>query len=117
MALFKPNITCVLRTLQGRDVYGQESLSQGTTVGCTIIKLHATVMDSSVRADSSASRGAAREVQANAKILLSVDSGVKLNDQIEVSGVLLRVTSVFLRHNLRGKPDHIEVECMIWGKQ
>lgn len=116
MALFKPNLTCQVRTPNGKNAYGEETLGPPTLVPCAIIYLRSAVRESSVRADSSPSRGAAREKVIEAKLLTVANAAVKLDDQIEVAGYKLRVSSVFPRHDLEGVLDHYEIEATIWSK-
>ena len=115
MALFKPNLDCLLRERTGTNVYGEETLGQAVKSRCSIIQLKIQSLKSSVRADSSATRGSAREVTAEGTLLFPTTSPVKLDDQVEVAGYKLRVVSVFPRHNLQGVFDHLEVEVTVWG--
>lgn len=116
MPLFQPNLTCQIRRLSATNVYGEEELGQPVTAQCAIVKLRRFVETSSVRADSSASRGTAREIQIEGKLLFPYATVIAENDQVEVSGLKVRVIGVFLRHDLRGKPDHLEVEVTAWAK-
>lgn len=117
MALFKPNLDCQISRHTGMNVYGEESLAEAVKARCAIIKLEINVEKSSVRADSSASRGAGREYQGIAKLLFPTTVSVGLDDQVEVAGYKLRVLGVFPRHNLQGIYDHLEAVCGIWGKE
>lgn len=116
MPLFKPNLNCLLRQRTGTNVYGEETLAAAVADRCAIIELKIQNLKSSVRADSSATRGAAREVTAEGRLLFPTTSPVKLDDQIELAGYKFRAISVFPRHNLQGVFDHIEVEVTVWGR-
>lgn len=116
MPLFQPNLDCQIRRLSATNVYGEEELGQPVSARCAVIKLRRFVETSSVRADSSASRGTAREIQIEGKLLFPYDTVILENDQVEVSGMKVRVIGVFLRHDLRGNPDHQEVEVSSWAK-
>jgi hypothetical protein len=115
MPLFSPNLDCTIRRVIGRDVYADEILSAAFRARCAIVKLEISVLPTSVRADSAASRGAAEEFIGTARLLLPATVQISPQDQIEVSGYKLRVTSIFPRHSLQGKLDHYEINCGIWG--
>lgn len=116
MPLFKPNLDCTISKPSGKNLYGEEVLSAPVNSRCAIIKLEITIEHSSVRADSSASRGAAREFQGSATLLFPASVSVQHDDLVEVAGHKLRVLGTFPRHNLQGVLDHYEVTCGIWGK-
>jgi hypothetical protein len=116
MALFRPNLDCVVRRKASTNVYGEETLSDPVTVRCAVIQLKIITEKSSVRADSSASRGAAREYIGEAKLLFLPDDAPGTDDRIDVSGFKLHVIGSFPRHSLDGVLDHVEVFCGIWGK-
>lgn len=116
MPLFKPNLNCLIRKPGSKNVYGEEQLGSAIPAKCSIIKLDISILPTTVRADSSASRGAAREFVGQAKLLFPLDANVELDDQVEVSGYKLRVVGIFPRHDIRGSLDHIEVMTAIWGK-
>lgn len=117
MPLFKPNLTCEHRKPAGMNVYGEERLGDPVIIGCAIIKMMLKNMDSSVRADSSASRGAAIEQQLEGKILVEPTSNVEIDDQLVIDGIKVRVQSKFPRHSLSGKLDHYELTIGLWGKK
>lgn len=115
--LFRPNLDCEISKIESRNVYGEEVMSAPVKTRCAIIKMNITNVQTTVRADSSASRGAARETIGMAVLLFPVGTDVNLDYQIAVSGYKLRVTGMFPRHDLRGKLDHYEVTAAIWGKE
>lgn len=116
MALFRPNLDCTVRRKGATNVYGEETFSDPVTVRCAIIQLKITTEKSSVRADSSATRGAAREYIGEAKLLFLPGDAPSTDDRIDVSGFKLHVIGSFPRHDLQGALDHIEIFCGIWGK-
>lgn len=116
MSLFRANLACVIRKPGTTNVFGEEQLGPAANARCAIIKLKITSDKTTVRADSSASRGAAREAVGEAELLFPVSTDIGFDDQIEVAGWLLRVTGIFPRHNLQGVLDHQQVYCAIWGK-
>lgn len=116
MPLFKPNQRCQHRKQMGHNAYGEEVLAESSTLKCAVVRISAGGQKSTVRADSSATRGAAEEVVSDAKILFEKGADINLNDQIEIAGILLRVISVEPRWNINGRLDHKEVDFFIWGK-
>lgn len=117
MALFKPNLNCTIRTVTGLNVYGEEALTVGTAARCAIVKLVIMEEKSTVRADSSASRGASREYVSQGVLLFPASAGISMGCQVEVAGRKLRVVGIQPRHNLQGVYDHDEAIVAIWGKQ
>lgn len=116
MPLFRPNLDCKIAKRTGTNVYGEETLGAPKAARCAIIELKLTVDRSSVRADSSASRGSAQEYQGTAKMLFPATIDLARDDQVQVLTHKLRVVSIFPRHSLNGVLDHYEVELTVWGK-
>jgi hypothetical protein len=115
MPLFKPNLDCNIVQAGGHDGYGQVMPGTSHPERCAIIKLESVEVKSAVRADSSASRGAAMELQAKAHILLEATTVAQLDDIIEVNGLTLRISQRFPRHSLRGVIDHVEIHAVEWS--
>jgi hypothetical protein len=113
--MFQPNVLCSLTQTAGTtDVFGNAIYNPSRPAKCGIVKLNVGDQNVTVRADSSASRGAAQEIVADAVLLFPVIYGVKGDDIIDVIGYRLKVTKTFPRHNVNGQLDHIQVEAMIW---
>ncbi|BBI61676.1 hypothetical protein HSBAA_29820 [Vreelandella sulfidaeris] len=68
----------------------------------------------SVRADSSASRGRGQEVEANSIVLLPPTLPIAMGDLVEVMGYSFEVESIQPRLNIMGRHDHNEVGLKIW---
>lgn len=114
--MFQPNVLCTLTRASGHtDLYGNPMFDPPRPAKCGIVKLVSRDQNVTVRADSSASRGAAQEMVADALLLFPPVYGVKNDDVIDVIGVKLKVTGVFPRHNVNGQIDHYQVEAMLWG--
>jgi len=111
--VFRPNNKCLLSRPAGRDLFSKPRLTKPVRVPCSIVKLETTALTTSVRADSSASRGAAEQQEAAAVILFPTTVKVAINYVLTVSGVQIRVTKVVPRFNVAGKLDHIEVAGVI----
>ena len=112
--MFRPNQTCRLQLSNGHDIYGQPKPATVVREGCAIVKLVQTATKTSVRADSSASRGNAEEVQAQSVILLPPSTRARIGDLIDVAGVQLKIESTLPRHDCQGRFDHVEITASIW---
>lgn len=113
MAILRPNIVATLRrqtgfTAQGRPIWGGE-----TTIRVAIVTLRNSIERSSVRADSSASRGRAEETRADGVVLVPPEIAVKVSDRLHLLGATYEITSVFPRHGLEGALGHTQVELKI----
>lgn len=114
--MFRPNQTCMLQLSNGHDIYGQPRPATRVPERCAIVKLIRSNSKTSVRADSSASRANAEEVQVQSIILLSPATRAKINDVMEVAGVHLKIEGCFPRHDVQGRLDHVEVSASIWSQ-
>lgn len=116
--MFRPNKNCVLHKSSGKtDVFGQPLPSAKIPERCFIITLNLKNEKSSVRADTSASRGSARELQADAVLLMTKFSKAQIDDVIEIEGIKIRVVGRFPRHDLNGRLDHYEVAGTYWSEK
>lgn len=116
MPLFKPNLKCQLRRRIGTNVYAEEVLGDPVIVGCSIVNLKVFLEKSSVRADSSGSRGSAQEQIADGVLLFLPSAKVGIDDQILLNGWKLRVIGLEPRFSLAGVLDHYEATVTVWGK-
>jgi hypothetical protein len=112
--MFLPNLTCTITSKGTRDIYGQEVVGASHTERCAIVKLVKESFHTTVRADSSASRGHGDEFRVDCVILLTKTTKVKIDDKLTVAGVSIRVKSVFPRVNVNGTLDHYQVEGELW---
>lgn len=111
----RATVPCSITPTVGYDRYGKEQLGNSYTAKCAIVKLTQLSEPTSVRTDSSASRGAGREVLADARLLFPKTTEVSIDDKVEVMGVELRVLSVFPRTTIGGQHDHNQVDLMVWA--
>lgn len=113
--MFRPNLTITLRRIgQDFDVYGHAQLLPAETMRCAVIKLRDKSQQTTVRADSSGSRGFGDERVVESKLLLPISSRIKAGDVLTVDGLDLQVDVVHPRHRATGVLDHYEVECVAW---
>lgn len=96
-----------------RDVFGKEAFAAAVPLRLSIVKLADSVEQSSVRADSSASRGAAQETTAQALFLVPPNTGARKGDVVELLGFLIEITGTHVRLNTRGAVDHVELHGKI----
>ena len=111
----RATVPCSITPTVGYDRYGKEQLGKSYTAKCAIVKLTQVSEPTSVRTDSSASRGAAREIIADARLLFPRTVDVNIDDKVEVMGMSLKVLSVFPRTTIGGQHDHNQVDLMVWA--
>lgn len=115
--MFRPNQTCRIQLASGKsDVHGQALPARFVSERCSIVKLVISNEKSSVRADSSASRGNAMEFEAASVILLPAATQAKIDDIIAVTGVKLRIMALHQRFDATGRHDHTEVHATFWSR-
>lgn len=114
--LFHPNTTCVIIKNTGYTVYGEPMRSGRTTEPCAVLNAGKNMKKSSVRADSSASKGNAIEVVADYWLILMPDTVAELDDLIEVHGIQVKINRLIPRYGLDGHHDHTEALCSMWNE-
>jgi hypothetical protein len=112
--VFIPNTQGKLSVLKGFNLFGEPDFDRGETVPCAVVKLIGIADKTSVRTDSSASRGNAEETLTEARILFPANVEVSSGDRFEINGFTLRVQSVHPRYNITGKLDHFDVALEKW---
>jgi hypothetical protein len=115
--MFRPNQDCIIQKRGLNDVYGMPIPGISVKERCTIVKINIKNEKSSVRADTSASRGNAREFEDDAEFLLNKNTVAQIDDVILVDGLTFRIMTRFLRKNLQGVPDHVQITCTFWSAQ
>lgn len=113
--MLRPNVCCTIERLAGHDLYGGRALSKPQTTQCAVVKLLSAREASTVRADSSASRGGARQIQADARLLFPTSVALDEGDRVTVSGIRLHVKSIRPRFDAFGAHHHNEVDLDIWA--
>jgi hypothetical protein len=114
--MFRSNNTCIIRTSSGKtDVYGKPLPGNAYTEKCAVVKLEILSEKSAVRADTSATRGNARELQAHSLILLASTTRANIDDVIEIMGYSLRILGKQPRYSASGALDHYEVTASVWS--
>jgi hypothetical protein len=113
MAILFPNVPATLRQQQGYDLQSKPAWGRGLAIKVAIVTLKNKVERSSVRADSSASRGRVDEARADGIVLVPAGIEVGLQDRLVLLGVTYEVASVFPRIGLDGQLGHSQIELRI----
>lgn len=113
MAILYPNINATLRRKTGYDANGRPVWGAASNIKLAIVTLRHVTERSSVRADSSASRGRAEESRADGIILVPPEIALSTEDRISMLGRSYEITMAFPRHGLDGSLGHTQVELRI----
>ena len=114
--LFNPNQTCIIIKNVGYNIYGEPVREERITERCALLNASGSMKKSSVRADSSASRGNALEKTADYWLILTASTKAELDDLIEIHGVRVKINQLIPRYSLAGKHDHTEAYCSMWNE-
>lgn len=113
--MFRPNKSCVVHAASGKtDVYGMPLPGLKYKEMCSVVKLALLNEKSAVRADTSATRGNARELEADTVLLMSKKTIANMDDNVEVMGHQFRIVRLEPRNDVMGNLDHYEVHCTYW---
>jgi hypothetical protein len=104
---------CTLRAPGSRDIYGKTTLGPATPALCSIVRFEIGSTKTSVRTDSSASRGNAEETTAAVRLLFPTLYPVVAGTVVEMLGQRLEITSVHPRHAVTGELDHYQVDAQV----
>jgi len=121
MTTLRPRTPCTLsRKTSTFDRYGREQHKlQRRSTKCAIIHMYNETEKTSVRADSSASRGRSDEQVADGRFLLKPSEQVSTGDLLELKvrggeKYVIQINRVFRRPDVEGVIHHIDVEGDIW---
>lgn len=92
-----------------RTLTGKETFLPPRVLPISIVTLKDGVMPTSVRADSSASRGSAEQTQAAAVFLSPPQFQIALGDIVKIGSTIIEVTGIQPRNDVFGKLDHFQV--------
>jgi hypothetical protein len=113
--MFRPNTKGWLERRSGYTIDGVPNFTEPKEVPCAIVHLIPTEEKTSVRTDSSASRGAAEEVVGNRmKILFPVSVKPAAGDRFVIYGAAMRLISIEPRIAVNGRLDHYEAQAEMW---
>ena len=109
--MFEPNALGELRTRLGRDIHGRATY--GPLRGCPFAAVNLAIgsQRTTVRADSSASRGATDETVAmRAKILVPTYVTLAVGDLFLFDQMTFDISAVHPRRGVSGLVDHYEID-------
>ncbi|MCU8815585.1 hypothetical protein [Klebsiella quasipneumoniae] len=98
----------------GMDLYGEAKYEFAAQIKMGVVSFVDSIDKTSVRADSSASRGKAEIALFDAVFIVPLSAPIAKEDVLIVNGKKMRVESIHQRWGLRGCPGHYEVGANIW---
>jgi len=113
--MINPNVACKIQHPLAHDVYGEEQLSAPVGAVCNVVRLVVRSEKTSVRADSSASGGAADELTSVSRLLFKPLVKISIGDKVTVHNIELKVETLHPRFDVRGRHHHNEVDLTIWA--
>lgn len=111
--MFSPNAVGMLYKRAGYDKWGQPVVVEPVECPYAQVNFKREADKTTVRADSSASRGQADEVVSRARILIARFITPEIGDEFEADGNRYRIISVFPRKTVFGRLDHWECDLEI----
>jgi len=109
--VFIPNrIAYIRRKSKTTDMYGQHTYGQKEAIHYALVRYDTVIEDSTVRADSSATRGNIKEFHASGRILVEKRHNPDFGDLVIVEGRVYQIKGVEIRFNVLGKLDHYQCE-------
>lgn len=111
--MFRPNQKARLARVVSRDLHAREIYSDPVVIDIAVISLETSATKTTVRADSSASRGSAEETVVDGKILVSPLLMVQRGDRVEILGTQYGVATIHPRFDVWGKHDHQEIDLQV----
>lgn len=108
-------VKCKISRAIGFDGFGQPKFSDQQDIYCAIVKHEVSTQQSTVRADSSSTKGHAYEDIANFIGLFQPNEIINKEDVLEALGAKFRIIGIHTRLTVTGKLDHYEVKGVIHG--
>lgn len=109
--MFISNRTCILRRkLKKTDAFGQSIYGDKENIRFALVRFDLKTEDSTVRADSSATRGNIKEYHATGRILVGKRHKPDHGDLVVIDKKVFRIKEVEPRYNVLGKLDHYECD-------
>lgn len=113
--MLNANGTCTIEKVNGFDVNGEPTFVGLTREACAVIRISRVLEKTTVRADSSSSRGHGDERTSRSKILLQSETVAGLGDRLTVMNLKLRIIDMRERIDVTGYVDHYETDCELWA--
>jgi hypothetical protein len=109
--MFRPNRICQFRPKMNQyDEYGMAMFAPTVSVPFALVRFDTKVDDTTVRADSSATRGNVKEYSASGRILVVKTFKPAWGDMVTFDGKVFKVKEVEPRYNVLGLLDHYECD-------
>lgn len=112
--MFIPNNKGQLQAFSGYNSTAEPQFAPAKSVLCGVVHLNKIVQKSTVRADSSGSRGSADEFVSISKILFPASVSIATGYKFRIAGLTLKATTVEPRYSVYGVIDHYEVDFEQW---
>ena len=113
--MLRAHTPCTVTPTGNFDVYGQEQPGIPYASKCAVVKIQSRDEPSSVRTDSSGSRGYADETKIQARLLFYPDTPLKRGDKVELLGMTIRIIEIMPRIDIHGRLDHLQVDGVMWA--
>ncbi|RWB95536.1 MAG: hypothetical protein EOQ56_27690 [Mesorhizobium sp.] len=112
--MFRPNSVGKLSARAGRDLHGRPTyFPNGVDCPFSPVDLTQKTLKTSVRADSSATRGSADETVSTTVILIDKSMKPKNGDKFEFEGTSYEIVSTHPRKRVTGVLDHFECALQV----
>ena len=109
--MFSPNLMGKIKKVTGRDIHGRQSLSDPISCPFGPVSLKLGSGKTSVRADSSASRGAADQIAIErGSILIPRYIPANISDIFAFGENEYEITAIHPRYSVDGMLDHYECD-------
>lgn len=109
--MFRPNSTCYIRRItESFNVYGEAQFGDKELIPFAQVRYDTKAEDTTVRADSSATRGNTKEFQASGRLLVPISVKPNWGDLFIVHGKVFRAKQIEPRYNVLGILDHYQVD-------
>jgi hypothetical protein len=108
--MFRPNATGQIAKKSGYDKFGRKVAEDFVDCPYAPVNMKLNSQKTSVRADSSASRGQSDELTSAARILLPIYIRPAIGDLFSADGINYEIISVHPRRSIAGLMDHFECD-------
>lgn len=109
--MFIPNRTAYTRKRSTTtDAFGQYSFGDKQAVRIAVVRFDTKTDDSTVRADSSATRGNIKEYHTSGRVLVDKRHVPEWGDLLIIDKKVFRIMEVEPRYNVAGQLDHYECD-------
>lgn len=111
---FTPNLVGIIQRKIGFTIDGQAKLSDPVSCQFAVVNAKRQQEKTSVRADSSASRGMADEITTGlGRILVARNESIEMGDIFTFDGDSYDVNSKHVRRSVFGEIDHFECDLKV----